>query len=1029
MKKITFILTLLFSSLIANALTVDQLIKYYRNMPDIQCEVIKGKELQALLDSASTNIGNKTHRTAKKLIFLGFLNDEEQRSELSSKLETLDDYSIAFSYTKDTPGTINPLLSTITGLETSVAVEIYSKNSSSNDYLSKPLFVIYIWGMVGLAYLDGNINQDIAKDFVEVTFNTSYSISPSPARKSEKQSTLKRLNHQLSIYPQEKLHVVTDRDLYCGGDTIWLRAFVVDADTHTQTAISKYVYVELLTPFGFADKRVKLMERDGIYAGYIPIDEEIYEGDYTLSAYTAYSENQGKDFFFRKPLRIMAPQSSKYTIESKFLPAKDGEVTGNFKIMAIEGNPINYKVMSWTMPDGNTLEMPHADNGLSRNFNRSKDEKIVLVKFGDYGKYFTIEYPVESTDISFYPEGGWLIANQPCTVAFKATDENGKGINASGVIKNNRGDEIVKFSTVHNGMGSFTFIPESGDTYAAYFSGPDGASQSVEIGSPKDGAAALRYRAIGSKGTFSVAGRDGEELELVVALRGAGIISAPISATTPLSFDKDEMPEGLYQAFLVSKSDNAVLSERLFFLGADRKATEVSELSADSTTISLRMPKGNSADCTVRITNGNITGATTDNDIRTQLMLQSELRGRIENPSYYFTNNTTEAERNLDLLMMVNGWSRYNLPDAIQGKYEEPKIPLEIGQEISGQVRSRWKNSPMEGVYISAIAPKMNFGTFAETDKNGMFHINGFDFPEGTSYIFKAMNETGALEANYEIYPDEFPEIDVLHNSTSVVSDDQIADFFKGSRWTLLDEVNVQAFKESNDNIYANFVSYSRSADDMKMRGISSVWQALNGLGGISDHMGHLKWRNSEINYYIDGKLFDPRGNATMVYDVAGQPSSWRSQALPENIGGSSFYGPTLSEIEAAVPFQTIERIDFIRPEHSIVLGPSYGGAAVVITTKKGDKVNWERQFELKDYLPLGYQHYKEYASPLLSIDTDEYELQSHPTLLWIPSAKFDENGKSINLKFPIKSNYKVIIEGISDNGDIISETSLLTRH
>ncbi|MDE6637692.1 MAG: hypothetical protein K2K32_05595, partial [Muribaculaceae bacterium] len=539
----------------------------------------------------------------------------------------------------------------------------------------------------------------------------------------------------------------------------------------------------------------------------------------------------------------------------------------------------------------------------------------------------------------------------------------------------------------------------------------------------KEGAAALRYRSRGSKGTFSVAGGEGQELELVIGLRGIGMLSAPISANNPLSFDKEEMPEGLYQAFLVSKNSNAVLSERLFFIGADRKGPEVSELGNDSTTINLHTPKGISADCTVRITNGNIAPPNDDYNLRTQLMLQSELRGRIENPAYYFNNNDRETERNLDLLMMVNGWSRYNIPDAIQGKYEEPKFPLEIGQEITGQVRSRWKNHPIEGIFISAIAPKMKFGTFAETDKEGFFHINGFDFPEGTSYIFKAMNEKGGLEANYEIFDDRFPEIEILKNSTHVENDDQIADYFKGIRWILLDEVNVQAFKESNDDIYANFASYSRSAEDMKVSDISSVWEALKGLGGITNHMGHLSWRNSEITYFIDGKLFDPRGNATMVYNVAGQPSSWQEQAQPHNIGSTSFYGPTLSEIEAAVPFNSIERIDFIRPEHSIVLGPSYGGATVVITTKKGDKVHWERQFELKDHLPLGYQKYKEYASPLLTIDSDEFDLQTHPTLLWLPAVRFDENGKTISLKFPVKSNYSIIIEGITDKGDIISET------
>ncbi|MDE6697237.1 MAG: hypothetical protein K2K25_10190 [Muribaculaceae bacterium] len=1018
MKKIVLSLILLLNFLIANSLTLNKFLNYYKNQPDLNYEVIKGKRLNALMDSVNNDVEKEALRTAKKLVVFGGFMDDRQRDALTYKLCMLDNYSLAFSYTMDIPEPTIPILSVATGIKDSMTVDIYAKNSFSSEYIYQPLFLIKMNEMVALAYLDGKIKPEVAKDFIKVTFRTDYPDSASAQTKTP----LDRINIQRNIYPQEKLHVVTDRDIYCGGDTIWLRAFVVDADTHLQTAISKYAYIELMTPFGFANKRVKLMEQDGVYAGYIPVDEEIYEGEYTLAAYTAYAENQGKDYFFRKPLRIVTPQSSKYTIESNFFPDKDGDLKGTFKIKSIEGTPINYKVMSWTMPDGSTLEMPHSDKGFNRMFNRNKDEKVVLVKFGDYGRYIPVEYPVETTEISFYPEGGWLISDQPCTVAFKATDENGKGVNASGVIKNKSGEKIADFTTVHNGMGSFIFVPQSGETYSAFFSGPDGNSNSVEIGSPKEGAAVLRYRARGSKGTFSVAGGEGQELELVVALRGIGMLSAPISAKNPLSFDKDEFPEGLYQAFLVSKNSNAVLSERLFFIGADRKVPEVSELSNDSTAISLHSPKGITADCTVRITNGNIS-TTTDNNMRTQLMLQSELRGRIENPAYYFQNKDRETERNLDLLMMVNGWSRYNLPDAIQGKYEEPKIPLEIGQEITGQVRSRWKNHPMEGIFISAIAPKMKFGTFAETDKEGIFHINGFDFPEGTSYIFKAMNEKGGLEANYEIFDDSFPEIEILKNSPHVENDDQIAEFFKGIRWTLLDEVNVQAFKESNEDIYANFASYSRSAEDMKVRDISSVWQALRGLGGITNHMGHLSWRDSEITYFIDGKLFDPRGNATMVYNVAGQPSSWQEQAQPHNIGSTSFYGPTLSEIEAAVPFNSIERIDFIRPEHSIVLGPSYGGATVVITTKKGDKVHWERQFELKDHLPLGYQKYKEYASPLLSVDADEFDLQTHPTLLWLPSVRFDENGKSINLKFPVKSNYRIFIEGIADNGDIISET------
>ena len=1018
MRSFTLILALLFSCLITEALTIDNLLKRYRNLPDIQYEVIKGKELKALIDSVSSETEKDALRFARKLVIMGSIMDDKQHESLSSNLDKLDDYSLALSYSIDTPQKPIPLLGRASGSETSVNVNIFSKKSSSDEYLNQPVFLINMWGMVALAYLDGRIKSDTAMDLIQVTFSTSDSQSVA----AKKYSAIDRIDLQRSIYPQEKIHVVTDRDLYCGGDTIWLRAFVVDADTHVQTAISKYAYVELLSPFGYADKRVKLMERDGVYSGYIPVDEDIYEGDYTLAAYTAFAENQGPDYFFRKPLKILAPQSSKYVIDSEFTPSGEDKVTGTFKIESLAGDPINYKVMSWIMPDGDFLELPHAKKGISRKFSRDKDENVVLVKFGDYGRYFNVEYPVEKTDLALYPEGGWLIADQPCTVAFKATDENGKGVAVSGVIRDDMNEEIATFSTVHNGMGSVMFIPEEGRTYTAHYMGPEAQLRTAEIGAAKSGAVSLRYGSAGNKGTFSVAGDDGQELELVVSLRGTGVIAAPISSANPLSFDKADMPTGLYQALLVSKTDHVVLSERLFFIGADRPLPAVSSLNPDSTSIRLEMPAGLSGDCSVRVTNRRMDPESPEIDIQTQLLLQSELRGRIENPRYYFNSTDRERERNLDLLMMVNGWSRYNIPDAIRGKYEEPKIPLEIGQEISGQVRSRWKNSPMEGVMVSAIVPKKNFGTFADTDSDGIFHLNGFDFPEGTPFILKAMNEKGGLEANYDIFEDRFPATESLPPSYSSVSTEDITDFFKGSRWILLDEVKVQAFRESNDDIYANFASYSRTADDMKVRGITSIEQALRGIGGITNHMGHLKWRYFEVSYYVDGQLFDPRGNATLMYNVAGQYSPWVHNALGHDIGGSSFYGPTLSEVSAAVPFNMIERIDFIRPEHSLVLGPSYGGPTVVITTKKGDKVHWERQFELKDHLPLGYQEYKEYASPMLSVDTDEYDLQTHPTLLWLPSVKFDDTGKTIQLKHPVKSDYSVIIEGISDNGDIISE-------
>ena len=141
------------------------------------------------------------------------------------------------------------------------------------------------------------------------------------------------------------------------------------------------------------------------------------------------------------------------------------------------------------------------------------------------------------------------------------------------------------------------------------------------------------------------------------------------------------------------------------------------------------------------------------------------------------------------------------------------------------------------------------------------------------------------------------------------------------------------------------------------------------------------------------------------------------SGAYPNpNPEGSESYIPRLADLDHYISFSSVERLDFVRFTQ---MGT---GVGLILTTKSGDKRLKEKQFELKDYLPLGYQKYKEYASPLLSVDMDEYDLQTHPTLLWLPSVRFDGNSHDIDLKSPVSSDYQILIEGLTEEGEIISE-------
>ena len=93
-------------------------------------------------------------------------------------------------------------------------------------------------------------------------------------------------NSQLSIFPQEKIYVHTDKPYYISGERIWLRTYLTDAVSHIPASVSRYVYVELIDPLDSIVTRVKIRQDEGVYHGHLLIPDDVPEGDYTLRAYT-----------------------------------------------------------------------------------------------------------------------------------------------------------------------------------------------------------------------------------------------------------------------------------------------------------------------------------------------------------------------------------------------------------------------------------------------------------------------------------------------------------------------------------------------------------------------------------------------------------------------------------------------------------------------------------------------------------------------------------------------------------------------
>jgi hypothetical protein len=147
----------------------------------------------------------------------------------------------------------------------------------------------------------------------------------------EKTDTLDIQQHILDYYkrvPQEQIYVHTDKPYYVPGDTVWFRAHLVDAVTHTPISRSRYVYVELHDQQAdtLVQRIIVKCDSDGVFANAIMLPNHLHSGCYTLAAYTQWMRNFPVECFFYKQLMVTGSSSEgnhRFLPREPMVPAKE----------------------------------------------------------------------------------------------------------------------------------------------------------------------------------------------------------------------------------------------------------------------------------------------------------------------------------------------------------------------------------------------------------------------------------------------------------------------------------------------------------------------------------------------------------------------------------------------------------------------------------------------------------------------------------------------------------------------------------
>ena len=156
-------------------------------------------------------------------------------------------------------------------------------------------------------------------------------------RLREKTDTLDIQQRILDYYrqvPQEIIYVHTDRPYYVPGDTVWFRAHLVDAVTHTPISRSRYVYAELLDNAidTLVQRIIVKCDSDGVFSNAITLSKTLKGGTYTLAAYTQWMRNFPVERFYYKQLTVVG-NSTSVTVASTASDATEPQQTTDPKLI------------------------------------------------------------------------------------------------------------------------------------------------------------------------------------------------------------------------------------------------------------------------------------------------------------------------------------------------------------------------------------------------------------------------------------------------------------------------------------------------------------------------------------------------------------------------------------------------------------------------------------------------------------------------------------------------------------------------
>jgi hypothetical protein len=771
-------------------------------------------------------------------------------------------------------------------------------------------------------------------------------------------SIKKRLHDYQSEIPSEKVYLHLDKPYYIAGDTVWFKAYLVDATHHLFDSTSKVLYVDIAEVKSrkiLFHKKVKI--NSGVSHGEFALPDTIGNVTYQVHAYTNRMRNYPQFISFVKEVRVFgiepASEGVKKRLEQpvtvsdfQFFPEGGNFVVGlqnrvAFKAINDLGLGIDCEgyVLSDLADTVTTLKSQYLGMGyflINPSFGRTY-HAIVRTNNGIFKRY---DLP---TPIGY----GYIMQVNNLGNAFIKVfiSHNFSELDRAILIAHQRSIIMYAGQTTTDG-NSFAFVipkdsvPDDGIVHLTLFTskGIPQCERIIYINKNNP----LQINITTDKNLYG--SREKVELEIAV---------------------KDSEGKPIEGNFSVSVTD----SQQVF-------PNEFCE---------------------------NIkTWLHLESDVQPIAGFSNEVKGIIERPAYYFDKRNKSAPIYLDLLLMTQGWRRFLWKDVMDDVKSEPVFNYEGGFNIGGQVLSLYGKPLKKPAELSMLySNKSGEGGFLKgtTTSSGKFLFTDLDMPDSTTLVLQAVGVFGRtdlkialdsipenlLKPEFLINPTQVDTLNIAKSVANKLATDSALNLY-GNKVEILKTVVIKA-KKIMDNRRLNYHPSATIKIDDKICG-----SAMNVLQ-------FLQSRVAGVNVY--------RSAMNMSVIIRGKKPVFLVDGFQVDDG-----------YILSIPPCNVEAIDVMNSTSFIYKAP----VIAILTKTGNPNFDFKavETGGQSIHKIMGYNVPKAFYSPMYSSSNANHVVPDlRSTLYWQPIVKTDANGKAklVFWNSDEKTNFKVSLEGLSNTG------------